>query len=183
MRKLITLAAILIAVGAPVPGAAQFSIEARGDLGFNQVDPPDWQGVGAFDANRLVWGGDVVAVLGRPGPQALQVAIEVGYQRLMSYKRIVAGQPTTQTESGVRLFGGTRFWINDGAFYGELGAGIVYNDGSRHPVVGAGFAKHFEIGERLSVPLRARTIVIFDPQAFVVPFFLQAGIAYRLGEG
>ena len=181
MRKLTSLAVVLIALGLPAASSAQIAIEARGDLGVNQVEPATWLGLGTFDANRMIVGGDLAVVIGRREPQGLQVALEAGYQRLLAYKRIVDGQPVDQSQAGLRLFGATRFWINDAAFYGEFGAGVYFFEDGKNPLIGAAFGKMFDVGERISIPVRVRANVVFDPAALVVPFYVQAGVAYRLG--
>jgi hypothetical protein len=114
------------------PAAAQtlISIEGHAEVGYNNVDAPGWLGIGVFDVGRLVTGGDVQVIFSRQRQRGLQVGLEAGYQRLLSYNFIVGGQPTAFSSDAIRLAVSSRFWLSEGAWFGEASFGSYFFNGS-----------------------------------------------------
>ncbi len=180
-RILLALAALAVfAIADPVRSAAQIHVEANGNVGRTLVNPVEWLGLGAFDAERLLYGGDVAVVFGRRYGRGLQLALDFGFQHLLDYKFTQQGSPQQFTAEAYRGSLTTRFWFNEGAWHGEAGFGAFRFDNRTDPSITAGFGTAFEIGERLSVPVRARGAVVFGGTSQIGPIWLSTGLSYRI---
>ena len=180
-RTLLCLIALaIVTITDPVRADAQIHVEAHGNVGYTIVNPVDWLLPGAFDAERFLYGGDFAVVFGRRYGRGLQLALEFGYQHLLNYKFIQQGVPQAYTADVHRGAMTTRFWFNEGAWFGEAGFGAFRFDNRTDPSITAGFGTAFEIGERLSIPVRARGAVVFSGTSEIGPVWLSTGLSYRL---
>ena len=182
MRKLLICLPVLAAFVVATPGqaAAQIHVEANGNIGHTFVNPTNWLGQGAFDAERLLYGGDVAVVFGRRYGRGLQLALDFGFQHLLDYKFIQQGSPQAYTAEVYRGALTTRFWFGDGAWFGEAGFGAFRFNSRTDPSITAGFGTAFELNERLSIPVRARGAVVFGSTSQIGPIWLSSGLSYRI---
>lgn len=182
-RILLSLIALaVVTITDPGRSDAQVRVEANGNLGFTIVNSVNWLGQGAFDAERLAYGGDVAVVFGRRYGRGLQLALDFGYQHLLSYKFIQQGVPQAYSADVYRAAMTTRFWFSEGLWFGEAGFGAFRFAARTDPSITAGFGTAFEIGERLSIPVRARGAVVFGGTSQIGPVWLSTGLSYRLSS-
>lgn len=180
-QLLIAFSVASLGVGlSPGHAAAQIFVEGHGDIGYSRVNTVAWLGQGAFDAERLVYGGDVEVLFGRRYGRGLQVGLEFGFQHLLDYKFIVAGQPTPFTAEAYRAGLTTRFWFGEGAWFGEGGFGAYFFDQRTDPSLMAGAGTLIDIGERLAIPLRVRAAVVFGSASQIGPMWFSTGLSYRI---
>ena len=181
MRKFL-LSLIALAAFAMSSGRleAQIHVEANGNLGYTLVDLVDWQGQGAFDGERFLYGGDVAVVFGRRYGRGLQLALDLGYQHLVDYKFIQGGVPEQFTANVYRSGLTTRFWFQEGLWFGEAGFGAFRFDDRTDPSITGGFGTLIEVGDRLAIPVRARGAVVFGSTAQIGVLWLSTGLSYRL---
>ena len=182
MRQVLITISVLGAIAMITPGRAtgQIHVEANGNLGYTLVDPVDWLGQGAFAAGRFLYGGDVAVVFGRRYGRGLQLALDFGYQHLLNYKFIQQGAPKAYTAEVYRGSLMTRFWFNEGAWFGEAGFGAFRFSKRTDPSITAGFGTLFELSERISIPVRARGAVVFGSTSQIGPVWLSTGLSYRV---
>lgn len=173
---------LLLTATTPCAVAAQTAVEVHGEVGRTVVDAQKWLGTGVFESNPLNLEGDVQVVVGRRGPRGIQVAGEFGYQRILAYKWISGGEVVEGDISAFRAVGLVRFWLQDGSWYGEGGAGFYLFDNLDDPTFVMGAGKHFDIGDRISIPVRVRLNILFDARTMVVPIALSTGLSYRIGS-
>jgi hypothetical protein len=159
---------------------AQIHVEGNGNIGYTVVDLVDWRGQGAFGGERLLYGSDVAVVFGRRYGRGLQLALDFGYQHLVDFNFVVDGVPKPFTANVYRAGLTTRFWFQQGAWFGEAGFGAFRFADRTDPSITGGFGTLVEIGDRLAIPLRARAAVVFSSTSQIVPLWLSTGLSYRL---
>lgn len=182
VRRLLVVFSVFTCLAAlgPDRSAAQVYVEANGNVGYTNVNPVEWLGQGAFDAEKFLYGADLAVVFGRRYGRGLQLALDFGYQHLLDYKFIQTGAPEDFTAEVYRGSLTTRFWFDEGAWFGEAGFGAYKFSNRTDPIITAGFGTLFEVGEKLALPVRARTAVVFGSTSQIVPVWLSAGVSYRI---
>ena len=186
MRKFLPLIALTVVGAFGVEASAQTMIEGTGEIGYTNANVTDWLGVGAFDPDPLKYGGAVTVLFGRRGPGGLMVGGEFGYSRLMSYSFIADGERFSDTVQGFRLLLVTRFWFNEGAWFGEASGGLErltgvgQFDAVRDPTLGLAFGTFFDLSDQMAIVAKVRGNVLFDQGAPLATVGLHTGISYSL---
>jgi hypothetical protein len=152
--------------------AAQKSAELHFGIGYTGVDVQGWS-YGASD-----WG----QFMGQAYAQAFPVQFsgfalgaEFGYQHFFWYV-----DDTYFYEHNVNAFNlmalvRSMFREN---FFAELGFGVYFFEEYNDPGLSAALGYIFKINEKLSIPLKFRTGIIFDKDANLYPLGISAGLAY-----
>ena len=184
MRKSLTSFFLLAscALVGPDKIAAQVHIEANGNMGYTLVNPVSWIGQGAFDARRTLYGGDVGVVFGRRYGRGLQLALDFGYQHLLSYQFARQGEALSAVAEAFRGSLTTRFWFQEGKWFGEAGFGAYRFKNFTDPSITAGVGTLIELNEGLYVPIRARASIVYGSTTQVGPLWLSTGLSYRIGR-
>ena len=188
MRKLLPLA-LSLAFAIPASDAeAQTMIEGTGEIGYTSANVTDWLGVGAFNGEPLKYGGSALILFGRRGPGGLMLGGEIGYSRLYGYSFVADGETLSDTVQGIRFLIVTRFWFNEGAWFGEASAGLERLTGVdsfesvRDPTLGLAFGTFFDLSDQLAIVAKARGTVLFDQGAPIPTIGLHTGLSYSLGR-
>jgi hypothetical protein len=179
----VIVAAALLATGAAT-AEAQTMIEVTGRIGYTSADLNDWLGRGVFDPNPLEYGANGLVFFGRRGAGGLMIGGELGYGRLISYSFVREGVTSQDAVNALRLLVLTRFWFNEGAWFGEAGAGVVRLSDSggavNDPIISAGVGTLFDLTDQLEIVTKVRGSIIFDSGAPVLTTGFEAGLSYSL---
>lgn len=171
------------------PGvSAQTMIEGTGEIGVTGANVTNWLGVGAFDPDPLKYGAGVLVLFGRRGPGGLMLGGEFGYSRLYGYSYVADGEVLSDTVQGFRLLLVTRFWFNEGAWFGEASGGLERLTGVdsfssvRDPTLGLAAGTFFDLSEQTAIVAKVRGNVLFDQGAPLTSIGLHIGLSYSLGR-
>ena len=185
MRKssiYLSLLVISCALLGPDKVSAQVYVEANGNVGHTLVNPVTWIGQGAFDARRTLYGGDVGVVFGRRYGRGLQLALDFGYQHLLSYQFARQGDAVSAVAEAYRGALTTRFWFQEGKWFGEAGFGAYRFSNHTDPSITAGVGTLIELNEGLYLMMRARAAVVYGSTTQIGPLWLSTGVSYRVGS-
>lgn len=182
MRKSVLLVALLTLVGA-AEARAQIAIVALGDLGYSVVDPQDWLGNGVFNATKVTYAGSAGVLFGRrEGRSGLQVGLEGGLHRILTYDTRINGQTVRGDATAFRALGYVRFWMGENhSWFGEFGVGAHLFDGFSDPSFSPAVGTVLGDGA-LQFPVKVRGSLLFDPEGMVFPVVLQAGIQLQVAN-
>lgn len=166
-----------------VPGdaRAQTAIGVNGGFGYSLVDAVDWLGSGIRNSKKLSYLGTGYAIFGRRYGTGIQVGLEAGLHRLVTYDVIIDGVTIRGDASAFRALGFVRFWFDEGAWFGEVGIGAFIFDGFTNPSLNPAIGTVLGDG-RLQFPVKVRGSILFDRQAMVLPVVLEAGLQYQIGR-
>ena len=188
MRKLVPFALVALVCMAPSQSRAQTMIEAGGEVGYTSSNVNDWLGRGVFAPDHLNYGANALVLFGRRGAGGLQIGGEFGYRRLLGYSYVDGGETLDATVDALRLLILTRFWFNDGAWFGEASAGVERIDGIRgfnavkDPTLGLAAGTFFDLSDSFAIVAKARGTVIFDSGSPIATIGLITGGSYSLGR-
>jgi hypothetical protein len=181
VRKIIPAAVALSLLAGPAAVSAQIALEVTGDLGYTVADAVDWLGNGIFNPNSLSYAGSAQVVIGRRRVErlGLQVGVEAGIHRLLTYDVSINGTPVRGDATALRVLGFTRFWPGGGNWFGEVGVGAFLFDGFTDPSLNVGVGTLLGSG-RVQFPVKVRGSLLFDREALVFPVVFQTGVSFRI---
>jgi hypothetical protein len=188
VKKLAPLAAAAVFAFAAPAAHGQTMIEGGGDLTYTTVNVGRWLGAGVFNPQRVGYGSNASILFGSRRARGFHYGAEIGFARLMNYRFIFQGESYESGINALRVQFQTRFWFDEGAWFGEGSAGMVHLDGSSgtgtviDPILGVGVGKLWGISDQLSVVARGGATVIFDSESMIFSFRTAAGLSYALGS-
>lgn len=177
---LISLYVLAAFAATPSRTEAQIHAEVNGNVGYTLVDLVEWVGQGVFNGDRLLYGGDVALVFGRRYGRGLQLALDLGFQHLVDFQFVEEGVPQPYTGEAYRSGLTTRFWFQEGLWFGEVGMGAFRFSDRTDPSILGGFGTLVQVGEHLAIPIRARGSVVFGTRDQIGPIWFSTGLSYRL---
>jgi hypothetical protein len=188
VKRLMALLGTMTALGlgAETVGA-QTMIEVTGDIGGTRSNLTELIGPGVFEPSSLTYGATATVLFGRRGPSGLMIGGEIGYTHMLDYNFVFQGETFQDSVEGFRLMIVTRFWFNEGAWFGEGGAGLARLNGLsgsgavRDPILTAGAGTLFDLSEQWAIVAKVRGSVVFDQGSPMLIGLLRAGVSYNLG--
>lgn len=181
MRKLVSILAVLF-LGLVSEAKAQIALVGLGDIGYSVVNPQDWLGNGVFNSNKLTYAGSVGVLFGRRQGSGLQVGLETGMHRILSYDIRVDGQTVRSAATAFRSLGYIRFWMGEThSWFGEFGVGAHLFDGFSDPSFSPGVGTVLGDGD-LQFPVKVRGSLLFNTEGMVFPVVLQAGVQLQIAN-
>jgi len=169
VRIKLSVIALLMALAA-TDARAQAAIGLNGGFGYSFVDAADWLGTGVSNASHLSYVGSGYAIFGRRYGTGVQVGLEAGLHRIMTYDVVIDGTTQRGDASAFRALGFVRFWFDEGVWFGEIGVGAFMFDGfsdpSLNPAIGTVLGDGALPGAALSEHLARHGL---DVEARVLP--------------
>ena len=188
MKRLMCSLAAVLALGLGAQTVeAQTMFEVTGDVGATHSNLTELLGPGVFDPSSLAYGATATVLFGRRGPSGLMVGGELAYAHLLHYNFVFEGETNADDVEGFHLMIITRFWFNDGAWFGEGGAGVARMNGLsgsgaiRDPILTAGAGTFFDLSEQWAIVAKVRGTIVFDQGSPMVGGLFRAGVSYSLG--
>ena len=179
----LVLVSILILL-TTLPATAQMSIEAHGGLGYATVDIDEWTGRGAYDWSNFMKQGYAQFFFTQLGN--IQVGAEVGYQYFFwSSVRIPYGYTTiyrTYEADAIRIMLVGRLPFGEGGFFTEFGPALYMFGEYTDFGIAAALGYLIEINDKMYIPIKFKTALIFEGEYTLVPLGVTAGFGYRLGN-
>jgi hypothetical protein len=186
---LVALAALPAAAGAQTPTRAaapqaapvveaKYVLEAEGGVGTTFVDKQKWSGTISplSDWNTTAYAGNARLFFARLG--SLRIGAEAGYNYFWWYTTGAAGTPYTYgphaTRVGpvVRAGLGRRMAVDGGA------AAYIFPGGTDYGV-NAALGYFIPVGRQLSLPIKVRGDLVFDPSTTLASVLMLVGLSYR----
>lgn len=169
---LILISGLILLLPGTRIASAQRSAEVHFGIGYTGVDIQGWS-YGASDWGQFMGQAYAQAFPVRFGPIAL--GAEFGYQHFFWYvddtyfydHNVDAFYLMAQVRSAFRE-----------NFFAELGFGVYFFEEYNDPGFSAAIGYQLRINEKLSVPLKFRTGIIFDTDANLYPVGISAGLAF-----
>lgn len=160
---------------------AQTAVGLNGGFGYTLVDNVDWLGSGVTNSRKLTYLGTAYAIFGRRYGTGLQVGLEGGLHRLVTYDVIIGGESRRGDATALRTLGFVRFWFDESTWFGEVGVGAFIFDGFTDPAINPAIGTVLGEGA-LQFPVKIRGSLLFDREAMVFPIVLEAGLQYQIGR-
>lgn len=180
VRIKLSVIALLMAFAA-TDARAQTAVGLNGGFGYTFTDAVDWLGTGVTNPSQLSYVGTGYAIFGRRYGTGVQVGIEAGLHRILTYDVVIDGTTRRGDASAFRALGFVRFWFDEGVWFGEVGVGAFMFDGFNNPSLNPAVGTVLGDGA-LQFPVKIRGSLLFDREAMVFPLVLEVGLQYELGN-
>ena len=180
VRNTLTVIALLM-IFAPGEARAQTAIGLNVGAGYSFVDAVDWLGNGVFNPSRLTYLGTAHVMFGRRYGTGVQVGLEGGLHRIITYDQIIGGNTTRGDATAFRGLGFVRFWFGEGDWFGEVGVGAFVFEGFTNPSINPAIGTVLGEGA-VQFPVKLRGSLLFDREGMVFPLVVEAGLQYQIGS-
>jgi len=169
---LVSILCIMLLIHNTKISSCQISAEIHVGIGYTGVDIQEWT-YGASDWGQMMGQIYVQAFPIRFG--GIVVGAEFGFQHYLWYVDDTYGYE--HNVDAFNLMGIVRSQFNEN-FFAELGFGAYFFGEFTDPGFSAILGYIININEKLAIPLKFRTGVVFDKDTNLYPVGISAGLAY-----
>lgn len=180
VRKTISVIALLM-IFASGDARAQTAVGVNAGAGYSFVDPLNWLGVNVFNPSQISYLGTAHVIFGQRYGTGIQVGLEGGLHRIMTYDVDIGGNTIRGDATAFRALGFVRFWFGESEWFGEVGVGAFMFDGFNNPSINPALGTILGDGP-VQFPVKLRGSLLFDRQGMVFPLVVEAGFQYEIGS-